>query len=68
MDIRLLIGGADTSAVSGAIFERKDPVTGDVAARAAAAKKADVDKAVETAAVALPGWSETARTGGADFC
>jgi len=59
MDIGLLIGGADTGAASGATFERKDPVTGDVATRAAAAKKDDVDKAVEAAAAAFPGWSET---------
>jgi len=63
MDIGLLIGGTDTGAVSGAIFERKDPVTGDVATRAAAAKKADVDKAVEAAAAAFPEWSETGPNG-----
>jgi acyl-CoA reductase-like NAD-dependent aldehyde dehydrogenase len=63
MDIGLLIGGADTGATSGAIFERKDPVTGDVATRAAAATKDDVDKAVEAAAAAFAGWSETGPNG-----
>lgn len=58
MDITMLIGGADTPATDDALFERRNPVSGDVATRAPAAKQADVDKAVEAAAAAFPEWSE----------
>ncbi|MCB8837914.1 aldehyde dehydrogenase [Aurantimonas sp. VKM B-3413] len=59
MDIGLLIGGEDAAAGIGTTFERIDPVTGEIATRAAAARKSDVDRAVEAAARAFPGWSET---------
>ena len=58
MDITMLIGGADTPAADDSLFERRNPVSGDVATRAPAAKPADVDKAVEAAAAAFPEWSE----------
>jgi acyl-CoA reductase-like NAD-dependent aldehyde dehydrogenase len=58
MDITMLIGGADVPATDDALFERRNPVSGDVATRAPAAKPADVDKAVEAAAAAFPEWSE----------
>jgi acyl-CoA reductase-like NAD-dependent aldehyde dehydrogenase len=57
MDATLLIGGAGTAALDGATFERRDPVTGAVATRAAAAKRADVERAVGAAAAAFPAWS-----------
>ncbi|MEO4000463.1 aldehyde dehydrogenase [Mesorhizobium sp. CAU 1732] len=59
MDIGLLIGGEDVGANGGATFERRDPVTNDVATRAAAARKDDVDKAIEAAAGAFVAWSKT---------
>ena len=59
MDIGFIIDGAAESASAGGIFERKDPVTGRVATRAAAAGLADVEKVVAAAAAAFPAWSET---------
>lgn len=60
MNIQLLINGAETAAISGARFERRDPFTGEVATSAAAAGLADVDAAVAAAAAAFEGWSKTA--------
>lgn len=62
MDIAMLVDGADAKAGDGAVFERNNPVNGEVATRAPAARKADVDKAVEAAAAAFPAWSETGPT------
>ena len=56
-ETKLLIGGKDVPATGGATFDRKDPVTGEVATRAAAATVEDVNKAVEAAAAAFPEWS-----------
>ncbi len=56
-ETKLLIGGKDVPATGGATFDRKDPVTGEVATRAAAASLEDVNKAVEAAAAAFPEWS-----------
>ncbi|MGR3758353.1 MAG: aldehyde dehydrogenase [Tranquillimonas sp.] len=58
MDIELLIGGRKIAATGKATFERRDPVTGQVATRAPAAKAADVDAAVEAAAAAFPSWAQ----------
>jgi acyl-CoA reductase-like NAD-dependent aldehyde dehydrogenase len=51
----LIDGKQETS--DNSYFERHDPVTGDVASKAVAATTADVDRAVESAAAAFPGWS-----------
>jgi acyl-CoA reductase-like NAD-dependent aldehyde dehydrogenase len=59
MDIGFIIDGAAEAATLGATFERRDPVTGAVATRAAAASLADVAKAVAAASAAFPAWSET---------
>jgi vanillin dehydrogenase len=59
MDIRLIIEGAPADAEGGATFDRKDPVTGKVATRAAAATVADVARVVASAEAAFPAWSET---------
>lgn len=59
MDIGLLIDGTDVSAEGSGTFDRLDPVTGSVATRAAAARTADVDRAVRSAAKAFPAWSKT---------
>ncbi|MEO6340866.1 MAG: aldehyde dehydrogenase family protein, partial [Caulobacteraceae bacterium] len=58
MDIGLLIGDRDVGALGGATFDRKDPVTGQVATRAAAAKAADARAAADAAAAAFPAWSK----------
>jgi Aldehyde dehydrogenase family len=47
---------------SGVSFERKDPVTGKVATRSAAATQADVDRGVAAAAKAFEIWLETGPT------
>jgi acyl-CoA reductase-like NAD-dependent aldehyde dehydrogenase len=57
MDINLLIAGKDVAATGGATFERRNPVTGQVASRAAAASIADANAAVDAAAAAFPKWS-----------
>jgi acyl-CoA reductase-like NAD-dependent aldehyde dehydrogenase len=59
MDIRLLIGDENATAQSGATFERRDPVTGEVATRAPAAGVEDANRAIEAAAAAFLKWSET---------
>ena len=56
-DVRLLIGGEDVAAKSGATFERSSPVTGAAVSRAAAASAADARAACDAAARAFPEWS-----------
>ncbi|NVM78211.1 acyl-CoA reductase-like NAD-dependent aldehyde dehydrogenase [Duganella sp. SG902] len=53
----LLIGGASAAAHTGAVFERRNPASGEVATRAAAATLEDVDRAVQAAQAAFPEWS-----------
>lgn len=60
--IDLLIGGKDVAASSGATFDRRDPVTGEVVTRAAAATVADAKAAVDAAAAAFPKWSAMSPT------
>ena len=59
MDLGLLIDNETVDASDGSTFERKSPVTGEVVSAAAAAKSADVDAAVQSAAKAFPAWSKT---------
>lgn len=59
MDITMLIDGAEVQSSGGEFFERRNPVTGAVATRAPAGGRADVDRAVEAAARAFPGWAAT---------
>ena len=54
-DIALVIGGQPRAASR--TFERRNPVTGDVATRAAAASVGDAVAAVEAAQAAFPAWS-----------
>jgi acyl-CoA reductase-like NAD-dependent aldehyde dehydrogenase len=56
-NVKLLIGGRDCDAADKATFERLNPVSGEVASRAAAATLADCDAACEAAAAAFPAWS-----------
>lgn len=62
MNISLLIDGADVKSRSKTTFERKDPVTGEVATVAEAASVEDVNAACDSAAAAFPAWSETGPT------
>jgi len=55
----LLIGAQARAASNGAVFERRNPATGEVATRAAAASLEDVDAACNAARDAFPAWSAT---------
>lgn len=56
-ETQLLIGGKDVAASGGKTFERRNPLSGDVASRAAAASVADANAAADAAAAAYPAWS-----------
>jgi len=56
-ETQLLIGNRDVQAEEGRTFERRDPVTGEVATRAAAASVADARAAADAAADAFAEWS-----------
>lgn len=56
-NVKLLIGGREVQAASGAVFERRNPVSGDVVTRSAAAGVADAAAAVDAAAAAFPAWA-----------
>ena len=56
-DVALLVSDRDLPAVDGLVFERLNPITGDVATRAAAASVADAQAAASAAAAAFPVWS-----------
>jgi acyl-CoA reductase-like NAD-dependent aldehyde dehydrogenase len=57
MNIDLLIGGRKVAATGGSTFERRNPVTGEVASVAAAATVADAKAAADAAQAAFPKWS-----------
>ncbi|WP_019448853.1 aldehyde dehydrogenase [Cupriavidus sp. BIS7] len=56
-DVTMLIGGRDCAADGGRTFERRNPVTGEVASRAPAASLADAERAVQAASDAFPQWA-----------
>lgn len=56
-DAQLLIGGRSCPAEGGRTFDRKNPVTGTVVTRAAAASVADADRAVAAADAAFEAWA-----------
>ena len=56
-EISLLINGEDQPAAEGKTVDRTDPVTGEIASRAAAATPVDAVAAVDAAAAAFPAWS-----------
>ena len=58
-EISLLLESKDVPASNGGTFDRLNPVTGDIASRAAAAQIADAKRAADTAAAAFPAWSAT---------
>src|SRR5579883_2096389 len=55
--VQLLIGDRDVSARNSATFDRPNPISGDVASRAAAATPEDAKAAADAAAKAFPKWS-----------
>lgn len=55
--INLLIAGRDVPAAQSATFNRLNPISGEVATRAAAASVADARAAADAAAAAFPRWS-----------
>lgn len=57
--INLLIDGKAIAATGGRVFERRNPLDGSVASRAAAATPDDARAAVDAAARAFPAWSQT---------
>jgi vanillin dehydrogenase len=58
LSIGLRINGAARPASDGAWVSRKNPISGDVVSRSAAATLTDADAAVEAAASAFPAWSD----------
>lgn len=58
LDVSMLINGESRPASSGATFDRRNPLDGEVASRAPAATPDDARAAVEAAAAAFPAWSE----------
>jgi vanillin dehydrogenase len=57
MDTSLLIDNKDVPARDGKTFERRDPMTGELVTRAAAAGVVDAKAAADAAAAAFPGWA-----------
>ncbi|MBX9991145.1 MAG: aldehyde dehydrogenase family protein [Phreatobacter oligotrophus] len=55
--VNLMIDARELGAADGRTFDRLDPVTGQVATRAAAATVSDAVAAVDAAAAAFPAWS-----------
>jgi vanillin dehydrogenase len=55
--VQLLIGGRNLPAGTGATFERRNPLTGEIASVAAAAGTQDAVAAAEAAARAFPAWA-----------
>ncbi|WP_339461498.1 aldehyde dehydrogenase [Pseudomonas sp. EA_105y_Pfl2_R69] len=59
-EVSLLIGGQSRAAADGRVFERRNPVTGEVVSRVAAATLEDADAAVAAAQAAFPAWAALA--------
>jgi acyl-CoA reductase-like NAD-dependent aldehyde dehydrogenase len=57
LDTTLLIGDGSRAASDAAVFERRNPLTGEVASRASAASLTDAADAAAAAAGAFPAWS-----------
>jgi benzaldehyde dehydrogenase (NAD) len=56
-EVQLLIAGRDVPAARSATFDRLNPISGEVATRAAAASAADAKAAADAAAAAFPKWA-----------
>jgi len=59
MEVDLLIGGVCRPASNDATFERRNPISGEVVTRAAAATPLDAAAAAEAAAAAFTNWAQT---------
>jgi acyl-CoA reductase-like NAD-dependent aldehyde dehydrogenase len=59
-EVPLLIGGQARPAADGRVFERCNPLTGEVVSRVAAATLEDADAAVAAAQAAFPAWAALA--------
>jgi acyl-CoA reductase-like NAD-dependent aldehyde dehydrogenase len=59
-DERLFINGEWTAAKGAGTYDKKNPYTGEMAAKVAAAKREDARRAIEAAAAAFPAWSTAA--------
>lgn len=57
IDVPLLIGKQERPASAGFTFERKNPISGEIVSRAAAATVSDATAAVDAAAAVFPAWS-----------
>ncbi len=57
MEATLLVNNKDMAATGGGTFERRDPLTGALVTKAAAATVADAQAAVKAAAAAFPAWA-----------
>lgn len=57
--VSMLINGLPTASATGATFERRNPLSGEVASCAPAATPADAVAAVEAASRAFPAWAAT---------
>ncbi len=62
MNVQMLVKGEQVGAQDGAVFERLDPISGEVATRAPAGKAADAKAAADAAAAAFPTWSKLGPT------
>jgi acyl-CoA reductase-like NAD-dependent aldehyde dehydrogenase len=56
-EVALLTHGGDAPAADGRVFERVNPITGEIATRASAATIEDAEAAAASAAAAFPRWS-----------
>jgi vanillin dehydrogenase len=56
-EVNCLIGGRNCASSDGAVAERRNPISGEVATRYAAATVADAREAANAAAAAFPGWA-----------
>jgi acyl-CoA reductase-like NAD-dependent aldehyde dehydrogenase len=57
MDAALFINNNDVAATGGRMFERRDPLNGNLATRAAAASVEDARSCADAAAAAFPAWA-----------
>ncbi len=58
-EVQQFIGGAWSGAATGKTYEDLDPFTGEIVATVPAGDVADAGRAIDAAAEAFPGWSQT---------
>src|SRR4051794_29516241 len=62
MEVQLLIDNQKVAATAGKTFERRNPVSGEVVTRSAAAGVVDANRAAASAGEAFKAWSQTGPT------